>query len=191
MGLDDLDQVLVTSRSQWRGWLEQNASTSPSIWLVTHKRASGKPAPTYDDIVEEALCFGWIDSTIRTRDPDTSMLLLSPRKPRSTWAATNKARVERLIASGLMTERGMRAVEVARANGSWELLDSVERLEVPDDLAAALDAQPASRAFFDAMPPGARKQSLWYVASAKRPATRAARIERIVTAAGEGRRVAG
>jgi uncharacterized protein YdeI (YjbR/CyaY-like superfamily) len=191
VGLDDLEQVLVTSRAQWRAWLERNADTSPSIWLVTYKRSSGRPAPTYDDVVEEALCFGWIDSTIRTRDAQTSMLLLSPRKPGSTWAATNKVRVERLIASGLMTERGLRAIEVARANGAWELLDSVERLEVPDDLAAALDAQPAARAFFDAMPPGIRKQSLWYVASAKRPATRASRIDRIVTAAVDGRRAVG
>ncbi len=191
MGLDDLEQVLVTSRAELRAWLEANADTSPSIWLVTYKRASGKPAPTYDDIVEEALCFGWIDSTVRTRDEETSMLLLSSRKPRSTWSAVNKARLEHLLPSGLMTERGLRAIEVGKANGSWEVLDSVERLEIPDDLAEALDAQPSAREFFDGMPPGARKQNLWFVISAKRPGTRAARIEKIVAASAEGRRAVG
>ena len=119
------------------------------------------------------------------------MLLLSSRKPRSTWAATNKARVERLIADGLMADRGLRAIEVARANGWWEILDPVERLEVPDDLAAALEAAPGARTFFDALPPGVRKQNLWWVVSAMRPQTRAARIERIVAAAAEGRRAVG
>lgn len=191
MGLDDLEQVLVTSRAELRAWLEANADTSPSIWLVTYTRSSGKPAPSYDDIVEEALCFGWIDSTVRQRDGETSMLLLSSRKPRSTWSAVNKARLEHLLPSGLMTERGLRAIEVGKANGSWGILDPVDRLEVPDDLAEALDAQPAAREFFDGMPPGARKQSLWFVISAKRPVTRAARIERVVAAAAEGRRPVG
>ena len=191
MGLDDLEQVLVTSRAELRVWLEANADTSPSIWLVTYKRSSGKPAPSYDDIVEEALCFGWIDSTVRARDDETAMLLLSSRNPRSTWSAVNKARLEHLLPSGLMTERGLRAIEVGKANGSWAVLDSVERLEVPDDLAEALDAQPAAREFFDGMPPGARKQNLWFVISAKRPETRAARIERIVEASAAGRRAVG
>lgn len=191
MGLDDLDQVLVTSRAQWRAWLAANADSSPGIWLVTHKRASGLPAPSYDDIVEECLCFGWIDSTVRPRDATTAMQLVTPRKPRSTWSAANKARLEHLLPSGLMTERGLRAIEVAKANGSWQQLDSVERLEVPEDLAAALDAVPAARAFFDGMPPGARKQHLWFVVSAKRPQTRAARITAIVAAAADGRRAVG
>ena len=191
MGLDDLEQVLITSRAELRAWFEANADTSASIWLVTYRRASGKPAPSYDDIVEEALCFGWIDSTVRVRDEETAMLLLSSRKPRSTWAATNKARVERLIEDGRMTPRGLRAIEVARGNGSWELLDSVDRLEVPDDLAAALAAAPGARDFFHALPPGVRKQHLWWVASAVRPETRATRIAAIAAAASEGRRAVG
>jgi uncharacterized protein YdeI (YjbR/CyaY-like superfamily) len=181
VGIDDLEQVLVTSRAELRAWFEANADTSASIWLVTYRSATDKPAPTYDDIVEEALCFGWIDSTLRIRDDETRMLLLSSRKPRSTWAATNKARVERLISSGLMTERGLRAIEVARRNGSWELLDSVDRLEVPDDLAEALAAAGAREAF-DALSASARKLHLWQVVSAKRPDTRARRIAGIVAA---------
>ena len=191
MGLDDYEQVLVSSRAEWREWLEANADTSPGIWLVMPRRGNDDPAPTYDEVVEEALCFGWIDSTVRTRDERVSLQLLTPRKPSSTWSASNKERLARLIPAGLMTERGLRVVDAAKANGSWEILDSVERLEVPDDLAAALDADPAARAYFDGMPPGVRKQNLFFVISAKRPETRAARIAKIVTAAREGRRAVG
>jgi uncharacterized protein YdeI (YjbR/CyaY-like superfamily) len=191
MGIDDYEQVLVTSRQEWREWLAANGDRSQGIWLITYKKASGRPAPTYDEIVEECLCFGWIDSTARPRDEATAMQLITPRKPRSTWSAVNKARLERLLPSGLMTERGLQAIEVAKANGSWELLDAVEALEVPEDLAAALDAVPAARAFFDGLPPGSRKQHLWHVVSAKRPATRAARVAAIVAAAAEGRRAVG
>ena len=191
MGLDDYEQVLVSSRTEWREWLEANADTSPGIWLVMPRRGNDDPAPTYDEVVEEALCFGWIDSTVRTRDERVALQLLTPRKPSSTWSASNKERLARLIPAGLMTERGLRVVDAAKANGSWEILDSVERLEVPDDLAVALDADPAARAFFDGMPPGVRKQNLFFVISAKRPETRAARIAKIVTAAREGRRAVG
>jgi uncharacterized protein YdeI (YjbR/CyaY-like superfamily) len=191
MGLDDYEQVLVSSRAEWREWLEANADTSPGIWLVMPRRGNDDPAPTYDEVVEEALCFGWIDSTVRTRDERVALQLLTPRKPSSTWSASNKERLARLIPAGLMTERGLRVVDAAKANGSWEILDSVERLEVPDDLAAALDADPAARAYFDGMPPGVRKQNLFFVISAKRPETRAARIAKIVTAAREGRRAVG
>ena len=191
MGLDDYEQVLVSSRAEWREWLEANADTSPGIWLVMPRRGNDDPAPTYDEVVEEALCFGWIDSTVRTRDERVALQLLTPRKPSSTWSASNKERLARLIAAGLMTERGLRVVEAAKANGSWEILDSVERLEVPDDLAVALDADPAARAYFDGLPPGVRKQNLFFVISAKRPETRAARIAKIVTAAREGRRAVG
>ncbi len=193
MGLDDLEQVLVTSRAQWREWLEANADSSPGIWLLMPRRGKGNddPAPSYEDVVEEALCFGWIDSTVRTLDERFGLQLLTPRKPSSTWSASNKERLSRLIPAGMMTERGLRAVEVAKGNGSWEILDSVERLEVPADLSAALDEVPAARDFFDGLPPGALKQNLYFVISAKRPETRAARIEKIVTAAATGRRAVG
>lgn len=188
MGLADYEQVLVTSRAQWRAWLAANAATSPGVWLVTYKRATGEPSPSYDDIVEEALCFGWIDSTVRPRDERTAMQLLTPRKPRSTWSASNKARLERLIPAGLVDARGLAAVEVAKANGSWESLDAVERLEVPDDLAAALAVHQAAAQFFAALPPSSLKMHLWWVISAKRPDTRARRIAAVVAAAQEGRR---
>jgi uncharacterized protein YdeI (YjbR/CyaY-like superfamily) len=188
--IDDYEQVLVHDDAELRAWLTANADREQGIWLVTYNKASGKPYPTYDQIVEEALCFGWIDSTVRSLDAERSMLLFTPRKPNSTWSAVNKRRLETLLPSGRMTPRGLRAIEVAKANGSWELLDSVERLEVPEDLAAAL-ARAGVRETWDGFPPGARKQMLWQVVSAKRPHTRQARVERIVAAAAEGRRAWG
>lgn len=189
MGVDDYEQVLLTSRAQLRSWLTANADTSPGVWAVTYKSATGEPAPSYEELVLECLCFGWIDSTVRARDERTSMQLLAPRKPQSTWAASNKARVERLLAEGLMTERGLRAIEVAKANGSWSALDAVERMEMPDDLNDALAVRPDARRHFDAFPPSARKQALWFILSAKRPATRAARIAKVADGAAQNLRV--
>ena len=179
MGLADYEHVHVTDRAELRAWLQANADRDTGIWLVTYRSGTGKPAPSFDDIVEEALCFGWIDSTIRTLDGERSALLFTPRKPTSTWAATNKRRLERLLPAGLVTERGLRAIEVAKANGSWEILDSVEALEVPADLNQAL-VEAGMRRAWDASTPGVRKQHLWQVVSAKRPETRARRITGIV-----------
>ncbi|MDQ1245737.1 MAG: hypothetical protein QG597_104 [Actinomycetota bacterium] len=177
----DYEHVSITSRDELRAWLTVNADRDVGIWLVTYRSSTGKPAPSYDDIVEEALCFGWIDSTIRNLDDERNALLFTPRKPTSTWAASNKRRLERLIPAGLMTERGLRAIEVAKSNGSWQILDSVEALEVPTDLAAALAAANQTERW-DATKPGVRKQHLWQVVSAKRPETRARRISAVVAA---------
>jgi uncharacterized protein YdeI (YjbR/CyaY-like superfamily) len=186
--LDDAPLVEVQDRATWRAWLAAHHATASGAWMVTWRRGSGHPALDYEDAVEEALCFGWVDSTGGRVDDQRSKLYFAPRKPRSMWAASNKARVERLIASGLMTPAGLAAIEAARANGSWTVLDSVERLEVPDDLAAALDAQPNAANSFAAFPPSARKQLLAQVALARRPETRAARIARIASDAARSER---
>jgi uncharacterized protein YdeI (YjbR/CyaY-like superfamily) len=142
----------------------------------------------YEEAVEEALCFGWIDSQGANIDERRSKQYFAPRKPRSGWAATNKARVVKLVAAGLMTPAGLAAIERAKENGSWTLLDSVEALEVPDDLAAALAAAPPAREHFDTFPKSVRRQLLERVASARRPETRAARITEIATKAARNER---
>jgi len=181
--LADAPHVFVEERATWRAWLEANHATSRGVWLVTWRSRSGKPGLPYEDAIQEALCFGWVDGTAGTVDDERGKLYFAPRKPRSGWAATNKARVEHLIAEGRMQPAGLAAIERARANGSWEVLDSVERLEVPADLAAALAARPPAAANFAAFPPSVRKQLLGSVATARRPETRAARIEKLVEAA--------
>jgi uncharacterized protein YdeI (YjbR/CyaY-like superfamily) len=189
--LDDAEIVHMDDRETWRAWLEANHATSRGVWLVTWRPQSGRKSLAYEAAVEEALCFGWIDSTAAKFDEHRTKQYFSPRKARSPWSASNKERVARLIAEGRMTRAGLAAIEQAKANGIWEISDRVERLEVPDDLAAVLDAHPPAAANFAAFPPSARKQMLWWVAEAQRPATRASRIATIAQAAAEGRRARG
>ena len=139
------EQVQVDSREQWRAWLTEHAASSPGIWLITWKKGFG-PHLAYDDVVEEALCFGWVDSQPRTVDDQRTSRLLTPRRPGSSWSRVNKQRVQRLTEAGLMTPAGLAAVRAARAGGSWSALDQVEELAVPPDLRAALNAQPLARA---------------------------------------------
>ncbi len=146
---------------------------------------------SYDAIVEEALCVGWVDSTVNALDDERGMQLITPRKPRSTWARSNKERVARLEAEGRMGPGGRRAVEVAKANGWWSILDDVEALVEPDDLAAGLDEVPAARQAWDAFPPSARKQMLFWVVSAVKDETRRRRIDAIVESAARGERARG
>jgi uncharacterized protein YdeI (YjbR/CyaY-like superfamily) len=189
--LDDAPQVPADDRSTWRAWLAANHATSTGAWLVTWRPSSGRGSLDYEAAVEEALCFGWVDSTGGRVDDDRGKLYFAPRKARSPWAATNKARVERLIAGGRMAPAGLAAIDAAKANGSWEVLDSVERLEVPADLALALDARPPAAANFAAFPRSVRKQHLAWVALGLRPETRAARIATIADAAARNERARG
>lgn len=168
--------VQPASRAAWRRWLERHHTRDRGVWLVYFKKSSGKQRFTYDDLVEEALCFGWIDGQARGLDGDRSMLWLSPRKPKSVWSAPNKVRVARVMAAGLMHPAGLAKVELARKNGSWQALEATDRLEVPDDLAQALAAVAGARAHFDAFPATAKKAVLEWVRQAKRPETRARRI---------------
>ncbi|OGO53953.1 MAG: hypothetical protein A2V85_00135 [Chloroflexi bacterium RBG_16_72_14] len=189
--LDDAPHVHADDRATWRAWLEANHATASGAWLVTWRPRSGRQGLDYEAAIEEALCVGWVDSTGGRVDDERGKLYFAPRKPRSVWAATNKARVERLIAEGRMAPAGLAAIERAKANGSWEILDSVERMEVPDDLAAALDAHPPATANFAAFPPSARKMLLGWLVQARRPDTRARRIEEIAEAAARNQRARG
>jgi uncharacterized protein YdeI (YjbR/CyaY-like superfamily) len=198
--LDEAEVVHADDRETWRSWLAANHATARGVWLVTWRprprgqsvqARTGRPSLAYEEAVEEALCFGWVDSTSAKFDDDRGKQYFAPRKARSPWAATNKARVARLIADGRMTPAGLAVIEQAKANGIWEISDSVERLEIPTDLAAALEAHPGAAANFAAFPPTARKQMLWWVMEAQRPATRSARITAVAEAAAENRRARG
>ena len=184
--LAELEQVYVENRAAWRHWLATNCARSPGIWLVFDKKAARPDRLAYGDAVEEALCHGWIDSTVRTLDDARYVQLFTPRKPTSTWSRTNKERVSRLIEQGLMAAAGLAAIERAKANGSWETIDSVERLEVPADLAGALAGVAGAGAAFEALPPSSRKLHLASIALARRPETRAERIRRVVSAVSGG-----
>ncbi|HEX9092388.1 MAG TPA: YdeI/OmpD-associated family protein [Coriobacteriia bacterium] len=183
----DLPLLEVADRAELRAWLESDHATSRGVRLVIGKKGNAVTALTYDDAVEEGLCFGWIDSTARRLDADRYTVQFTPRKPGSVWARTNKARVERLATAGLMTPAGLAVVEAARAGGSWDLLDHVDDLTVPGDLADALAACPGAADAFGRLSASARRMALYWIASAKRPGTRARRVSATVDAAMQGR----
>lgn len=179
------------TREAWRAWLDEHQDDTKGVWVVSWRSSTGRDRVSYDAIVEEALCVGWVDSTVYKLDDERGMQLITPRKPKSTWARSNKERVARLEAAGLMKPRGRQAIEVAKANGWWNILDDVEAEVEPDDLAAALDEVPAARKSWDAFPPSARKQMLYWVVSAGRETTRQGRIGTIVEQAARGERAKG
>ncbi len=184
----DRAQVHLETVDELHAWLELHHASSRGIWLVSWRSKTGRRAISYEEIVEEALCFGWIDAQVKLLDDERAMQLLAPRTPRSGWARTNKDRVERLIAAGRMRPAGLRAIEVARANGTWTMLDGPENLVVPPDLATALAAVPPAKEHWDRFPPSARKMALGWIATAKRPETRARRIEETARSAAANRR---
>jgi uncharacterized protein YdeI (YjbR/CyaY-like superfamily) len=165
----------------------QNHAPSRGVWLVYETAVEGTRRLSYNDIVDEAVSFGWIDSLTRSLDAERAMLYLSPRKPRSPWSRSNKERVARLIKRGLMTEAGLAVVDVAKRDGSWDVYDAVEQLIIPPDLEAAFAKNKAARQNFAAFSASNKKQLLRYVASAKRPETRQKRIVQIVHAAAQNK----
>lgn len=179
--------VYVPDRKSWRAWLERNGKTSMGVWLVFYKKASGKSRVSYDEAVEEALCFGWIDAVVNAVDDECFVQWFAPRKPKGTWSALNKKRVAELTAKGLMRPEGQVHIDAAQADGRWEGLDAHERLEVPDDLAAALKREKA-RATWDGFSPSSRKGILTWIGMAKKADTRAARVEKTASMAARGLR---
>lgn len=188
--INDFAQFSPATRAEWRAWLASSHDQAPGVWLILYKKHANKPTPTYDELVEEALCYGWVDSLTRKLDDDRYFLMFTPRKPGSVWAASNKQRVERLIAQGLMTPAGLAKIEAAKADGSWTALDAVDALAVPDDLQDALAANPDARRHFEAFSPSARKIILYWIASARKSETRAKRIEETVRLAAQNIRAA-
>ena len=174
-GIDDAPLVHADDRATWRTWLEANHATASGAWLVTWRKGHG-PVLDYGEAVEEALCFGWVDSRGGKLDERRTKLYFAPRKANSQWSASNKERVERLIAAGLMRPAGLAAIERAKENGSWAVLDEVEKGIVPADLAVAFEAHPPAAERFAAFPWSARREILVWIATAKRAETRAARI---------------
>ena len=161
------------------------------MWLCSWRTPTGKPRCPYPEAVEEAICFGWIDSTIYTLDDERGLQLFTPRKPRSGWTRLNRQRVDDMEAAGKMTDAGRRAVEVAKGNGWWTIYDPVEDLIEPDELKAALDKDAKARSAWDEFPPGAKKQMLWSVVSAFKQETRDRRVAEIVAKAAKGERALG
>jgi uncharacterized protein YdeI (YjbR/CyaY-like superfamily) len=186
MSAADYPRVHPKTAAEWRRWLRDNHDKAHGVWLVAYKAGTGKSRLTYEDSIPDALSYGWIDSLNKPLDAERTGLLFTPRKVGSGWSRTNKVRIARLLKEGRMAAAGLAKIAAAKRDGSWTLLDSVEALEVPNDLRKALGA--AGMRKFDALTPGRRKEHLRNLITAKRPATRAKRIADIirVTAGGIG-----
>lgn len=188
MAAHDAELFEPETLADWTRWLAEHHADRVGVWLVTAKRSTGRQPFDYDAAVCEALRYGWIDAVQRTLDPERSMQYFAPRRPTSGWSRPNKARIERLEREGLLEAPGRAVIAAARANGTWTLLDDVEDLVVPEDLAAAFEARPGSRERWDAFPPSARKQMLTWIVTAKQPATRERRVAETAAKAAEGLR---
>lgn len=188
--MDEAERLAPGSRSRWGSWLAEHHADARGVWLeVPDRIAVGDDALSYEHAVCEALCWGWIDGQARSGgDAGGSVIWFSPRRPRSPWAASNRARVERLEAEGSMRPPGRAVVEDARADGSWEVLVGPENGVEPDALRRGLDADPAARAFWEALPRSARLYALTQVATARREETRLSRIGRLVAQCAAGER---
>lgn len=175
-GLEPENSIHCENRNAWRAWLQTHHLASTGVWLITYKKGRHQEWLGYDAIVEEALCFGWIDSLPRKLDETRTMLYVSPRKPKSGWSKVNKERIHRLEKQGLLAPAGMARIQAARTDGSWDKLTKVDELEVPDDLSSEFTRWPGSSANFAAFPPSARRGILEWILNAKRPETRQSRI---------------
>jgi uncharacterized protein YdeI (YjbR/CyaY-like superfamily) len=167
----------------WRAWLEQNCRSEREVWLVIHHKNSGKPGVRYDEAIEHALCFGWIDSQARKRDADSFHLRFTPRNPNSTWSRVNRQRAAKMTGLGLMTEAGQALIEAAKANGTWQIPDGAESSAIPGDLQELLDRNETARTNFHKFPPSSKRLILQWIATAKRPDTRRRRIDQTVSLA--------
>jgi uncharacterized protein YdeI (YjbR/CyaY-like superfamily) len=185
MPSSDAETFCPTSREHWREWLRENQGQKQAVWLVYHKKHTGTPSLTWSEAVSEALCFGWIDSQAKPIDADTYRQLFSRRKPTSGWSRVNKEKVQQLLANNLMMPAGLAANEVAQQNGSWALLDEVDALVVPPDLAQALQASPLADSYFASLSRTDRRNLLQWLVLARRPETRKRRLAEIVALAAQ------
>lgn len=180
---DGVTLFYAPNREVWRAWLEEYHATEKAVWLIYYKRETGKPRVSYDEAVEEALCFGWIDSKPNQLDEERSIQYFSPRKPKSNWSRLNKERIARLTTEEKMDPAGIAKVELAKQNGTWDALNGVDALEIPNDLQEALNANPIALEYFMAFARTYKRGILEWILNAKRPETRQQRIEKTVSMA--------
>ncbi len=184
---NQLDNFHATERKEWRQWLEKNYRSSLGVWVIYYKVKSGKPSVRYSEAVKEALCFGWIDSKVKSLDEERYMQIFTPRKPKSVWSKLNKQYIEELIKEGLMTPSGLEKIEAAKQDGSWNKLDAIEQLIIPADLKKALEANETANTYFEAFSNSSKKNILFWIESAKRPETRLKRIEQTISSAAQNK----
>ncbi|MCG8306152.1 MAG: YdeI/OmpD-associated family protein [Cytophagales bacterium] len=186
MQKQDIETFCPKNQADWRKWLEKNHQSKQSVWLIYFKSSTKVPSVSWSEAVDEALCFGWIDSTKKTIDKERYMQYFSRRKPDSTWSKVNREKVAKLIQNNLMTKAGFDSIETAKQNGTWLIMDDVEKLIIPEDLKIALNKNESSMQFFQSQPKSIKKAMLHWVVIAKRIETRKKRIAEIARLAAKG-----
>jgi uncharacterized protein YdeI (YjbR/CyaY-like superfamily) len=173
------------NQQAWRKWLEKNHASQKAVWLIIYKKESGIPSIYYPEAVDEALCFGWIDSKPNKRDEESYYQFFSQRKPKSNWSAVNKKKVERLLAENRIAPAGLAMIDLAKKTGTWTTLDKIYALEMPEVLKKAFAKNKIAKQYFEAFPPSTKKGIYEWIQNAKTPATREKRVAETVSKASQ------
>ena len=176
----EIETFYPTNRQEWREWLLENHNKKQSIWLVHYNKKSNMPSVSWSDAVDEALCFGWIDSTRKSLEIDKFIQFFTKRKPTSVWSTINKEKIERLKQEGLLMPAGLESISIAQQNGTWNILDDVEELEISEDLEKEFNTREGSKEYFLSLSKSVKKSMLQWIKLAKRPETRQKRIVELV-----------
>lgn len=184
----EVNTISPESRQQWRDWLHENHDSGETIWVICSKKNAGGRGINHDEAVEEALCYGWIDSLARSFDEESYMQSFTKRKPKSVWSKINKEKAERFINEGLMAKAGFESIETAKNNGYWSILDEVEELIIPPDLEKEFDKKPVAKVYFLGLSRSDKKRILQWLVLAKRPETRKLRLDQIVESAAQNQK---
>lgn len=180
---DNIKTFYAPSRKDWRNWLQKNHQSEKSVWLIIYRKESDVPSVYYPDAVEEAICFGWIDSKANKRDAESYYQFFSRRNPKSKWSKVNKATVERLLKKNAIAPAGLKMIEIAKETGTWNALDDVENITVPADLQQAFDGNKTAFENWSNFSRSSKRGILEWILNAKRPETRQKRIEETVSMA--------
>ncbi len=172
--------IPVRSSEDWRQWLDENGNTTKSVFLILYKKSSGIPSITVDQAIDDALCYGWVDSKINKRDEQSWYQYFAQRNPKSNWSRVNKEKIERLTLDGKMRSRGLAMVELAKKDGTWTALDDVENLIVPNEMETLLHANLIAKHHWSAFSRSVKRGILEWIFNAKRPETREERIVKTV-----------
>lgn len=178
--MDKKELHYFKNSKQWRDWLHENQPISNGICLLFYKVSSENESMRWEEAVQVAICYGWIDSTVKNIDNERRKQVFTPRKDKSVWSKLNKTYIEKLISDNLMHESGLKKIEIAKQNGTWESLDKVENLEIPDDLAHAFKENKIAFENYQNFSPSYRKSYLYWLNQAKRETTRQVRISEII-----------
>jgi uncharacterized protein YdeI (YjbR/CyaY-like superfamily) len=177
---DEVKKVYAKTRKDWRKWLEKNQTSETCVWLIIYRKSSDKPSIYYEEAVEEALCFGWIDSIAKKRDEESRFQYFAKRKPKSNWSKTNRERAERMIKEGFMTPTGQAMIDLAKKSGTWTALNDIQNSVIPPDLQRMFDKNKKAFINFSAFTPSSKRIILEWISNAKRTVTRQQRIKQTV-----------